>query len=66
MDDKKYIVKLNTGDMYWDNIPEIEYYNSLKEVIEEYCLDEEQIKELEEYGNIYDSTEIEWQIIKNY
>ena len=50
----KYQILWNTGDYYWDNEPEIEYYATLEDVIEEIELTEEQIAELNADGNVLD------------
>ena len=50
----KYQILWNTGDDYWDNEPEVEYYATLENVIEEIELTEEQIAELKADGNVVD------------
>ena len=63
---KKYVVEYNTGDMYWDNIPEVEEYDTIEEVIENlwYDMTEEQINDLREYGYATDDDEEVWRVIE--
>ena len=56
----KYEILWNTGDEYWDNEPDVEYYATLEDVIEEMELTEEQIAELKADGNIEDEEGISW------
>lgn len=56
----KYEILWNTGDEYWDNEPDVEYYATLEDVIKEMELTEEQIAELKADGNIEDEEGISW------
>lgn len=60
----KYVVEWNTGDDHWDNYPDVEYYESLEDAIEDLDLTAEQIAELNEWGSIYDKTETRWHLIE--
>lgn len=60
----KYRVEWNTGDYNWDNYPDVWYYESLEDAIEDLDLTAEQIVELNEWGSIYDETETEWRLVE--
>ena len=57
----KYQILWNTGDDYWDNEPDVEYYATLEDVIEEIELTEEQIAELKADGNVVDKDNV-WMV----
>ncbi len=65
-----YRIEFNTGDEYWDNPPDVVECETLDEVKEQLSfvamgqneLSEENIKELEQNGELFDESEEVWRI----
>ena len=59
-----YRVEWNTGDEYWDDNPDVEYYDNLEDVIKDLELNEAQIEELKIEGILFDEEGVCWRIEK--